>query len=156
MSLLQHPLAIAGLIGLAAATAQIVLVCLAVLVWRLRSRVRRLRSPAVSMPHTPMPAAVTVLKPLCGAEPGLYRHLRSFCEQDFPQLQIVFGVRDPADPALLVVQRLIEEFPRVRLDIVIDATQHGSNCKVSNLINMMAQARHEVLLVADSDTLVQA
>jgi ceramide glucosyltransferase len=147
--LLQHSLAIAGLIGLALATVQIVLTFVAVVVWRLLS----LSAP---VPRLPASEAVTVLKPLCGAEPGLYQQLRSFCEQDFPQFQIVFGVSDPADAALSVVHRLIEEFPSLCIDLVINPTQHGSNCKTSNLINMMAQARHDLLLIADSDTLVQS
>jgi len=97
---------------------------------------------------------VTLLKPLCGAEPGLYANLRSFCVQDYSSFQIVFGVRDSADPALAVVEELVAEFPDVPIDIVVNAQQHGSNRKVSNLINMMELARHDVLVIADSDALV--
>ena len=97
---------------------------------------------------------VTVLKPLCGAEPGLYDHLRSFCQQDHPDYQIVFGVRDPTDPALAVVERLVAEYPSLPIDVVVNPQQHGSNCKISNLINMVARARHDVLAMADSDTFV--
>jgi ceramide glucosyltransferase len=109
----------------------------------------------------PTPAAlgstpVTVLKPLCGDEPGLYRHLRSFCEQDHPQFQIIFGLRDAADAALAVVERLQAEFPAVSIDVVINPLQYGANRKSSNLINMMAKARHDLLVIADSDTLVRA
>ncbi len=56
-------------------------------------------------------APVSVLKPLCGAEPRLYECLKSLCDQDFPQFQIVFGVSDPSDPAIGVVSRLRQEFP---------------------------------------------
>jgi ceramide glucosyltransferase len=94
---------------------------------------------------------VTILKPLCGAEPQLYECLHSFCNQVWPQLQIVFGVRDPADPAVAVVRRLQHEFPRLDLALVLDGTHHGSNAKVSNLINIMAIAKHDYLIIADSD-----
>lgn len=97
---------------------------------------------------------VTVLKPLCGAEPGLYANLRSFCRQDYPEFQIVFGVGDAADPAVGVVKRLIEEFPHLSLDIVVDPRQHGHNRKISSLINMLAVARHDTLVMADSDASV--
>ena len=97
---------------------------------------------------------VTVLKPLCGAEHELYGCLRSFCDQDYPCLQIVFGVRDADDPALAVVRRLQLEFPALELQIAIDPTQHGSSAKVSNLINMMPLARYDHLVVADSDVRV--
>jgi ceramide glucosyltransferase len=133
-----------GLASLALAAGYSVLVLLAVLVWQMRS------ATADSQPLPP----VTLLKPLCGAEPGLYEHLRSFCQQDHPEFQIVFGVRDPADPALAVVQRLVAEFPSLPIDVVINPQQHGSNYKVSNLINMSALARHDVLAMADSDTFV--
>ena len=133
-----------GLASLALAAGYSVLIPLAVLVWQMRS------ATADSQPLPP----VTLLKPLCGAEPGLYEHLRSFCQQDHPEFQIVFGVRDLTDPALAVVQRLVAEFPALPIDVVINPQQHGSNCKISNLINMIAQARHDVLALADSDTFV--
>ncbi|HTC53497.1 MAG TPA: bacteriohopanetetrol glucosamine biosynthesis glycosyltransferase HpnI [Steroidobacteraceae bacterium] len=98
---------------------------------------------------------VTILKPLCGAEPRLYECLRSFCNQAWPQLQIVFGVRDPADPAVAVVRRLQHEFPRLDLALVLDGTHHGSNAKVSNLINIMAIAKHDYLIIVDSDIRVE-
>jgi ceramide glucosyltransferase len=140
-----HPLsAIVGFASLAAAAGYAVLALVAVLVWdRRRAPSKSLRLPAV-----------TVLKPLCGAEPGLYANLRSFCEQDYPQYQIVFGVRDPADPALAVVERLVTDFPSLPIDVVINPQVHGSNFKVSNLINMIARARHDVLTIADSDACV--
>jgi len=102
-------------------------------------------------PKTLMRPGVTILKPLCGAEPKLYECLHSFCRQDWPQLQIVFGVRDPADPAVAVVRRLQHEFPALDLALVLDGTHHGSNAKVSNLINIMAVAKHDYLIVVDSD-----
>ncbi|HEY0570405.1 MAG TPA: glycosyltransferase, partial [Enterovirga sp.] len=99
--------------------------------------------------------ALTVLKPLCGDEPSLDACLRSFCLQDYPApLQIVFGLRDPADPAYALARRLQREFPERDIDIVVDASVHGPNLKASNLVNMAPAARHEVFIVSDSDVLV--
>src|ERR1022692_2868689 len=142
---LIHPfMAIIGLASLAVAASYAVLTLVAALVWQ----IRRASTHSLRLPP------VTVLKPLCGAEPGLYEHLRSFCRQDYSEFQIVFGVRDLADPALSVVERLVAEFPSLPIDVVINPQQHGSNYKVSNLINMSALARHDVLAMADSDTFV--
>ncbi len=98
---------------------------------------------------------VTVLKPLCGAEADLYDSLRSFCDQDYPEFQIVFGVADPDDAAIDVVRRLQAEFPARDLRLVVDSHLHGESRKVSNLINMMREARHDHLVLADSDVLVR-
>src|SRR5262249_47282760 len=99
--------------------------------------------------------AVTILKPLHGAEPDLYANLASFCRQDYPApLQIVFGLADPADPAIAIVHRLIAEMPDRDIALVINPRRHGSNAKVSNLINMQVEARHDVLVIADSDIAV--
>jgi ceramide glucosyltransferase len=97
------------------------------------------------------PLPVSILKPLCGLEPRLYENLRSFCEQDYPEFEIVFGVRDPADPAIEVVRRLQREFPNAGIDLVIDSSLHGANYKVSNLINILPRCKYEFLVVADSD-----
>lgn len=95
---------------------------------------------------------VTVLKPLHGADPGLYDNLASLCRQAYPGLlQIVCGVGNPADPAVTVVQRLIADHPGLAIDLVIDPTLHGANPKISNLINMAGRIRHEIVVLSDSD-----
>jgi len=135
---------VVGFAALIIAASYSVLTLIAALVWQRR------RTPA---PSTRLPP-VTLLKPLCGAEPGLYEHLRGFCRQDYPDYQIIFGVRDPADPACAVVERLTAEFPHLPIELVVNPRQHGSNCKTSNLINMLAHARHDMLVMADSDAFV--
>lgn len=105
---------------------------------------------AFPRPATPGPP-VSVLKALCGAEPGLYQQLRSFCRQNYPTLQLVFGVRDADDAALPIVRRLQAEFPALDIAVVVDDTLHGCNNKISNLINMLPHARHGWLVMADSD-----
>jgi len=82
MTLLHALLAVVGSLALTAAALYSLLILVAVTSWRLH----RTEYPGATL----MP--VTVLKPLCGAEPGLYENLRSFCKQDYPQFQIVFGV----------------------------------------------------------------
>jgi ceramide glucosyltransferase len=119
---------------------------IALLVWRFP---KRSRSPAVLPP-------VTVLKPLCGGEPGLYEDLRSFCVQDYPEFQVVFGIRDPTDSARPIAERLKAEFPHLSIDVVVNRKLHGQNCKVSNLINMLPFAKYNWLTIADSDTIVDS
>lgn len=110
------------------------------------------RRPRPAFPGAAEAAApVSVLKALCGAEPGLYGQLRSFCRQNYPTFQLVFGVRESDDPALPIVRRLQSEYPRLDIAVVVDATLHGCNNKISNLINMLPHARHGWLVMADSD-----
>ncbi|WP_428483607.1 bacteriohopanetetrol glucosamine biosynthesis glycosyltransferase HpnI [Rhodopila sp.] len=94
---------------------------------------------------------VTVLKPLYGDEPALEAALATFCRQCYPDFQIVFGVQDQADSAVGVVARLRVRFPDRDITLVVDPTRHGSNLKVGNLINMFPTARHDILVIADSD-----
>jgi ceramide glucosyltransferase len=112
--------------------------------------------PAAAGP-APAPAAlppVSILKPLCGAETGLYESLRSFCAIDHPDAQIVFGVRDTQDPAIEIVARLQREFHHRDIALLIDPRLRGANLKVGNLINMLALARHDIIIVSDSDVTV--
>src|SRR6202051_3186396 len=96
-----------GYACLSLAASYAVLAVVAVFVWRSR----KARVGARSLPP------VTLLKPLCGAEPGLYEHLRSFCRQDYPEFQIVCGVRDPDDPACALGKRLGAVLPALPVDI---------------------------------------
>ncbi|WP_297904935.1 bacteriohopanetetrol glucosamine biosynthesis glycosyltransferase HpnI [Metallibacterium sp.] len=99
---------------------------------------------------------VSIFKPLHGAEPRLYENLRGFCLQTHADYQLIFGVREPDDPAIAVVRRLQMEFPRLDMTLVIDARVYGANLKVSNLMNMLPHARHDWLVLADSDISVPA
>ena len=144
MPSIQALMTVVGFVCLGLAAGYAVVTVVAVLVWRMQRRPNKARS---------MPP-VTVLKPLCGAEPGLLEHLRSFCRQDYPEFQIVFGVRDASDPACAVVKRLAAEFPTVPIELVINPQLHGSNLKIGNLINMLPYARHDILAMADSDAFV--
>jgi ceramide glucosyltransferase len=94
---------------------------------------------------------VSILKPLHGAEPGLYENLRSFVEQDYPSVQIVLGVNNPQDTALEAARTLMRDFLAADIALVIDHHIRGSNQKVSNLESMLAAARHDRLVLADSD-----
>ncbi len=102
-------------------------------------------------PNSSFLPPLSILKPLCGDEPRLYECLRSFCNQDYPDYQLVFGVRDSCDPAVAVVERLKIEFPNRDITLVCDARIHGANLKTSNVMNIMSACRHDVLMVSDSD-----
>ena len=108
----------------------------------------------VPLSATP-PRPASVLKPLHGAEPKLYENLRSFCLQAHPDYQLVFGVREPDDPAIAVVERLRREFPQRSIALAIDPRVHGANFKISNLMNMLPHAQHDLLVLADADIYVQ-
>jgi ceramide glucosyltransferase len=102
-------------------------------------------------PTAPSPA-VTILKPLHGAEPRLFENLKSLCDQDYSApIEIICGVQDQQDAAIAVVERLKVSFPDHDLRLIIDPSALGANLKVSNLINMARHARHECLILADSD-----
>lgn len=99
---------------------------------------------------TPVP--VTILKPLHGAEPCLSRRLSSFCRQDYgAPVQVICGVQDASDPAVASARLLATSPQAPRFDLVIDTRAHGSNPKISNLMNMLPAAQHDVLVMADSD-----
>jgi ceramide glucosyltransferase len=105
--------------------------------------------------HVDAGGAVSVLKPLCGAEPRLYSNLETFCTQTHPSYQLLFGVASASDPAINVVRRLARAWPQRDIELVIDGSVHGSNRKVSNLMNLAAHAKHDLIVIADSDIAVE-
>ena len=94
---------------------------------------------------------VTILKPICGLDKGLEENLRSTCSQDYPEYQVVLSAQDENDPAIPVMQKIRQEFPE-RVDLVIENTVVGLNGKVNNLTGALRHARHDVLVISDSDT----
>ena len=98
---------------------------------------------------------VTILKPLCGDDHELYANLRTFCQQDYPTYQVVFGIQNSNDPALPIIKRIISEFPAIDIAVVLDSSRLSHNMKVANLQNMLSAAKYDYLVMADSDMRVR-
>ena len=115
---------------------------------------RLLRRPPP--PRSPLPA-VSVLKPLRGLDPGAVQCFGSFFRQDYPEFEIVFGVEDPDDEAVPVIEKLGREFPdaRFRLIVAPEGGPRGPNRKASLLEVLAREARHDILVAADSDMRVE-
>jgi ceramide glucosyltransferase len=97
-------------------------------------------------------SSVTILKPLCGAEPELEANLATSCNQNYPgQVQIVLGIQNPADPAATIARRLMSAFPHVAIDLEINEQSHGANRKISNVLNSISQSLGEIVVLSDSD-----
>src|SRR5258708_30790781 len=114
----------------------------------LRDRRRKLKQ--APLPESRLPP-VSILKPLKGVDPEIWESFCSHCEQDYPQFQLIFGVSDPADPAVEVVRKLQAKYPNLSIELIVCDRVLGTNIKVSNLVQMLPAARHELLLVNDSD-----
>ncbi len=132
-------------------TALLAGICLAGSLYLLLAAGAVRRFARASIPRAVAPIPVTILKPLHGEDAQLYENLHSFCTQHYPCFQVIFGVRDPADPAIPIVRRLIAALPDCDIALVVDPSVSGSNYKVSNLENMIAVAKHDIFVIADSD-----
>ena len=129
--------------GLVTSTGYLVLVMIAGARFR-RSQRRSLNSDDIFPP-------VTLLKPLCGLEPGLEANLTSFFEQQYPSFEIIFGARCADDPALEVARRISSKYPSVSVKIVPTGEPLCPNAKVCSLAKMYARAAHDFLIISDSD-----
>lgn len=109
----------------------------------------RLREPEARL----LPA-VSILKPVHGRDPRFYDAIRSHAALDYPDYEILFGVRDRRDPAIADIERLQAEFPRRNIRLIFTA-RHARNGKVAVLTELAREARHRILLVNDSDILVE-
>ncbi|MGH9559419.1 MAG: bacteriohopanetetrol glucosamine biosynthesis glycosyltransferase HpnI [Bryobacteraceae bacterium] len=97
---------------------------------------------------------ISILKPLSGLDRDLELNLRSFFEQEYPEFEILFAVREAHDPALAVVEKLRAEFPRIPSRILITGEPPAANAKVFSLGRMLAEAKHELIVMSDSDVRV--
>jgi len=97
---------------------------------------------------------ISILKPLRGADPRMYKAFRSHCLQDYPAFEIIFGVAEASDPAVVEVERLRREFPSRRIHLLVCPESLGTNRKVSTLAQLLPLARYDLLLINDSDILV--
>lgn len=108
----------------------------------------------VAAPDHPTPP-VTLMIPVCGLEPDAWENWTSFCQQDYPTYEVLFGVVDPADPAVPVLEKLAATFPQ-KVRVLTGLVPRGINHKDSSLSYLLEQARYDWLVFADSDIRVDA
>jgi ceramide glucosyltransferase len=94
---------------------------------------------------------VTILKPVKGMDAESFENFASFCRQEYPEFQLVFACAAADDPVIPVIERLRREFPAVDMELVVDGRIYGPNYKVCNLMNAWPRAKHELIIVCDSD-----
>jgi ceramide glucosyltransferase len=108
------------------------------------------RSPQVSPNSSPKQEPLSLLVPACGVDEGAWANWSAFCEQDYPEYEVLFGVVEAQDPAVPVLERLREVYPdRVRL--FVGLPPRGPNYKDSSLTYLLEEARHDWIVFADSD-----
>ncbi|MFN8008093.1 MAG: bacteriohopanetetrol glucosamine biosynthesis glycosyltransferase HpnI [Terriglobia bacterium] len=99
---------------------------------------------------------VSLMIPLCGEDAPAYENFSSLCRQDYPEFQIVFGVRDLEDPVVPVIRNLQKNFAHRDIQLVISLETIGTNLKVSNLENILGKTKYEHLVIMDSDVRVES
>lgn len=97
---------------------------------------------------------VSILKPLKGIDEGLFDNLESFCLLDYPDYQIIFSLQNQNDPAYKVVRKVIDKYPLRDISIIVEHCDEGLNPKVNNLIPAYRKARHDLVLISDSNVRV--
>jgi ceramide glucosyltransferase len=112
-------------------------------------------APRMILPDAELPP-LSILKPLKGIDENLELNIESFLRSNYPEFEILFSVADLDDPAIGLVERLIQKYPNVQARLYIGASKIGRNPKINNIFRSYKEALHDTILISDSNTRVGA
>jgi ceramide glucosyltransferase len=111
---------------------------------------------AAKLPVRGVVPPISVLKPLSGRHEGLEENLRSFLAQDYPDFEVLLAVHRESDPAIAVAQKVMEEFSgKLSVRLIVTGDSPIPNAKSYSLGRLVREAKHELLVMGDSDVRVQ-
>ncbi|MDP3273931.1 MAG: glycosyltransferase [Deltaproteobacteria bacterium] len=97
---------------------------------------------------------VTILKPCAGADDELESCLESYFTVQYPNVQLLFGVRSDKDPAFAVIERVRARHPEIESELLITGEGRHVSPKISQMEVLAARAKHELFWLSDSNTRV--
>jgi ceramide glucosyltransferase len=107
-------------------------------------------APSTSQAASPYLPAISILKPVHGLDVEADQNFLTFCHQDYPDYELLFGVDQLDDPSVPLIEKLQRENPGCRIRLVL-AEAGGPNRKANILQYLSEAAEHDVLVVSDSD-----
>jgi ceramide glucosyltransferase len=98
---------------------------------------------------------VSILKPVRGLDREAYENFASFCTLDYPEYEILFAVQEESDSTVPVIRKLISDFPKCKIRLLIGVNNIGPSAKVCKLARLVREARTNLFVISDSDVRVE-
>lgn len=114
---------------------------------------RRCRARARDLPAPPDAPPVSIVRPLRGVEPFSLETLGATFALDYPDYEIIFCVQSPGDPIIPLVEKLIADHPRCEAKLLVGDDYVSVNPKLNNCVKGWEAARHDYVILADSNAL---